>query len=403
VEAPIVEEKHKEQLSTEEIGDWESAFQEDEPLTFGTDKKISDTYVHHTPVEKPKVEVEQEKVESTSTNSSVSQVEVQSVAQKNTEVTVEEKPVVIEEKQTEVIQSKPEIIVSKPEVISPKSESVESKPEMSSQKEQQIINPSVQENNTFPQQEQLTKEETNTSPSSKQTEISQTTYSAFDNPWGEDDDGFSEPVPHTSLFFQSDDNKQEEQNHTLEPNQESKPIPEPVMEKPIQKPEPVQHQQTIPLESITEKKEEQEPTQQQQFDPSIPEDVQYGLRVLETATNEGQGMANGWEVCRALADLRRIWVIVDMEGKMVILASQNENQVADFFTSQEYAQTLIDEAHGRNKSLPPMVPRLISTKKLFRALAPTSCVIWINRGSPNAWTSIMGDTLPYVLQLMAQK
>jgi hypothetical protein len=40
---------------------------------------------------------------------------------------------------------------------------------------------------------------------------------------------------------------------------------------------------------------------------------------------------------------------------------------------------------------------------LFRALAPMQCVLWINRGSSNAWTSVMGDTLPYVLQLMAQK
>ncbi|MBA4492829.1 hypothetical protein ACFO25_08935 [Paenactinomyces guangxiensis] len=133
-------------------------------------------------------------------------------------------------------------------------------------------------------------------------------------------------------------------------------------------------------------------------DPAVEE----ALKKLEKATVEGQGMANGWEVCRAMAELRRIWVVVDPEGNMVILAGQDKSPIVDFFTSARHAQVLIDEAHQKNPSLPKMVPRLVSTKKLYKALAPRQPIVWINRGSPEAWTSIMGDTLPYVLQLMAQ-
>lgn len=134
----------------------------------------------------------------------------------------------------------------------------------------------------------------------------------------------------------------------------------------------------------------------------IPPDVAAGLKKLEKATIEGQGMGNGWEVCRAMAELRRIWVVVDPEGNMVILAGQDQSPIVDFFTSTRHAERLIAEACEKNPNLPPMVPRLISTKKLYRALAPRQPIVWINRGSPEAWTSIMGDTLPYVLQLMSQ-
>ncbi|MBA4601471.1 hypothetical protein [Thermoactinomyces mirandus] len=134
----------------------------------------------------------------------------------------------------------------------------------------------------------------------------------------------------------------------------------------------------------------------------IDPDVAAGLKKLEKATIEGQGMGNGWEVCRAMAELRRIWVVVDPEGNMVILAGQDQSPIVDFFTSSEHAKRLIDEALEKNPNLPPMVPRLISTKKLYRALAPRQPIVWINRGSAEAWTSIMGDTLPYVLQLMSQ-
>lgn len=130
--------------------------------------------------------------------------------------------------------------------------------------------------------------------------------------------------------------------------------------------------------------------------------IEAGLKKLERATVEGQGMANGWEVCRAMAELRRIWVVVDPEGNMVILAGQDQSPIVDFFTSSRHAQVLIDEAHQKNPSLPAMTPRLVSTKKLYKALAPRQPIVWINRGSPEAWTSIMGDTLPYVLQLMSQ-
>ncbi|MGA9174726.1 MAG: hypothetical protein WBZ33_12220 [Thermoactinomyces sp.] len=138
--------------------------------------------------------------------------------------------------------------------------------------------------------------------------------------------------------------------------------------------------------------------------PSRPIDPQVaaGLKKLEKATIEGQGMGNGWEVCRAMAELRRIWVVVDPDGNMVILAGQDQSPIVDFFTSEAHANRLIEEARQKNPNLPPMTPRLISTKKLYRALAPRKPIVWINRGSPEAWTSIMGDTLPYVLQLMGQ-
>lgn len=135
----------------------------------------------------------------------------------------------------------------------------------------------------------------------------------------------------------------------------------------------------------------------------VPTDVREGLERLEKATIEGQGMANGWEVCQVLAEIRRIWIIVDQQENMVILAGQDQSPIVDFFTSDVYAQRLIDEAHANNPNLPPMSPQLVSTKKLYRALSLRQPIVWINRGSSGAWTSVMGDTLPYVLQLMAQR
>jgi hypothetical protein len=144
--------------------------------------------------------------------------------------------------------------------------------------------------------------------------------------------------------------------------------------------------------------EPREPVAKRPIDP----DVEAGLKKLEKATIEGQGMGNGWEVCRAMAELRRIFVVVDPDGNMVILAGQDHSPIVDFFTSEAHAWRLIEEARRKNPNLPPMTPRLISTKKLYRALAPRRPIVWINRGSEEAWTSIMGDTLPYVLQLKEQ-
>ncbi|MDQ0417683.1 hypothetical protein J2Z48_001856 [Croceifilum oryzae] len=135
---------------------------------------------------------------------------------------------------------------------------------------------------------------------------------------------------------------------------------------------------------------------------SIPPELKAQLEQLERATMSGQGVANGWEVCRLLADSRRIWVITDHNGNMVILAGQDQSPIVDFFTSDTHAEQLIQEAKKQNPSLPDMMPRLVSTKKLFRALASRQPVVWINRGTSVAWTSVMGDTIPYILQLMAQ-
>jgi hypothetical protein len=146
------------------------------------------------------------------------------------------------------------------------------------------------------------------------------------------------------------------------------------------------------------------PPSQPQLIPNrgIDEEVKRGLNRLEEVTVSGEGMANPWDVCQILAEIRRIWVIVDGEGNMVILAGQDQSPIVDFFTSDLHAQRLIDEAHESNPSLPKMKPQLVSTKKLYRALASRQPIVWINRGSPEAWTSVMGDTLPYVMQLMSQ-
>ena len=183
-----------------------------------------------------------------------------------------------------------------------------------------------------------------------------------------------------------------------EPNPQL-PEPLPQAQEPVDnKPEP--QGEMIPQEQAADRPKpvSPDPVRQKPIDP----DVAMGLKKLEKATIEGQGMGNGWEVCRAMAELRRIWVVVDPDGNMVILAGQDQSPIVDFFTSAEHAERLIQEAREKNPSLPAMVPRLISTKKLYRALAPRQPIVWINRGSPEAWTSIMGDTLPYVLQLMSQ-
>lgn len=150
------------------------------------------------------------------------------------------------------------------------------------------------------------------------------------------------------------------------------------------------------------KQTEKEAQTKRKGNQGLPQDVREGLERLEKATIEGQGMANGWEVCQVLAEIRRIWIIVDQQENMVILAGQDQSPIVDFFTSDVYAQRLIDEAHKNNPNLPPMYPQLVSTKKLYRALSPRQPIVWINRGSSGAWTSVMGDTLPYVLQLMTQ-
>lgn len=208
---------------------------------------------------------------------------------------------------------------------------------------------------------------------------------------------------HAAVIFSGRRQKLPEQAQTAElPEQvpAANQLPEPLP----QSPEPVSN----PSRETATSNQEPERVQPQPVSPEpvprkpVDPDVAMGLKKLERATIEGQGMGNGWEVCRAMAELRRIWVVVDPDGNMVILAGQDQSPIVDFFTSAEHAERLIQEAREKNPNLPPMVPRLISTKKLYRALAPRQPIVWINRGSPEAWTSIMGDTLPYVLQLMSQ-
>lgn len=169
--------------------------------------------------------------------------------------------------------------------------------------------------------------------------------------------------------------------------------------------------QDEPVNDVSSPVTKQEPSevkQQAEVPPirqgnqQVAPDVKTGLERLERATIAGQGSTNAWEVCQVLAEIRRIWVIADPDGNMVILAGQDQTPIVDFFTSDSYAYDLIQEAKQQNPKLPKMTPRLVSTKKLYRALASRHTIVWINRTSSIAWTSPMGDTLPYVLQLMMQ-
>jgi hypothetical protein len=371
----IVKEEAKETMEKETVEDWEKVFSaEEEPLTAGGDIKQTGAFTAVTQPVQQKQVVEEKPMQ---------QEEVVEEKPVQQEQVVEEKPVqqeeVIEEKplqQEEVIEEKP---VQQEQVVEEKPMQQEQVVEEKLVQQEEVVEEKPVQQEEVVEEKPMQQEEVVEEKPVQQKQVS----SDFDNPWGEEDDGFAKQIPKTSLFFSS------------KPSEENNIPTKPVVNQ--SKPKPVEKKVTQP--PVKQVPEEVIPSVQ----PVVATEVQYGLKALENAIDIGQGMANGWEVCRALADLRRIWVIVDMEGKMVILASQDEQRIADFFTSEENARALIKEAHSRNENLPQMVPRLISTKKLFRALAPMQCVLWINRGSPNAWTSIMGDTLPYVLQLMAQK
>jgi hypothetical protein len=127
--------------------------------------------------------------------------------------------------------------------------------------------------------------------------------------------------------------------------------------------------------------------------------VQAGLQALEQAIRQGQGIANGWEVCRALADMQSVWVIVDSRGELVPLTQDSGQLMIDLFTSESHAMALLEDWKQKHPDGPPLTPRLVPARPLFEAWAPKSPVVWINRGTPQAWTSVTGETLPYVVQL----
>ncbi|MBN2908778.1 hypothetical protein JQC72_04480 [Polycladomyces sp. WAk] len=127
--------------------------------------------------------------------------------------------------------------------------------------------------------------------------------------------------------------------------------------------------------------------------------AQAGLQALEQAIRQGQGIANGWEVCRALAELQSVWVIVDSQGELVPLTQDGGQLMIDLFTSEAHALALLEDWKQKHPDMPPLIPRLVPARPLFETWAPKTPVVWINRGTPQAWTSVTGETLPYVLQL----
>lgn len=127
--------------------------------------------------------------------------------------------------------------------------------------------------------------------------------------------------------------------------------------------------------------------------------TQTGLKALEQAILQGQGIGNGWEVCRALAELQYVWVIVDGRGELVPLTPDSGQLMIDLFTSERHALALLEDWRQKHPDKPPLSPRLVPAHPLFEAWAPKMPVVWINRGTPQAWTSVTGDMLPYVLQL----
>jgi hypothetical protein len=98
-----------------------------------------------------------------------------------------------------------------------------------------------------------------------------------------------------------------------------------------------------------------------------------------------------------MAELRKIWVIVDPDGKPASLDFETRVPVVDFFTSRDRAIRLIKAFQQRGKELPGMEPRLVDARPLFKRLAAYEPIVWINRGAPEGWTSVSNGLLPAVL------
>lgn len=122
------------------------------------------------------------------------------------------------------------------------------------------------------------------------------------------------------------------------------------------------------------------------------------LGSLEKAVIEGQGIANSWGICQALAKVGHIWIVSDKNGKMVPL-SQNESFTVDLFTSKEHALSLIEKVRQERTDLPELSPLLIRAEPFFRALEPRRPIVCINRESADSWISIVDDTLSHVMKL----
>lgn len=121
------------------------------------------------------------------------------------------------------------------------------------------------------------------------------------------------------------------------------------------------------------------------------------LERLDQAVRMGQGWVNSREIIRRMAELRKIWVIVDPDGKPAFLDFETRVPVVDFFTSRDRAIRLIKALQQRGKELPGMEPRLVDARPLFKRLAAYEPIVWINRGAPEGWTSVSNGLLPAVL------
>lgn len=312
------------------------------------------------------------------------------------------------------MQAKPEVEVEVKPDVAPKSDSdwlselvaqhsssanIESTPKEEQKRESQEVNDDVSK--TAPPTQSKPVESPEQSPKQSEEQPSQR-----ENPYS------LKSKQSDQLEFYRGQAQQEEEPISLLPKEKKSPS-EPKETSSVSQRQPQSsqsaYQETKP--SIQSKRKRKESAAKQTTQPSqsqpipnrgVDEEIKRGLNRLEEVTVSGEGMANPWDVCQILAEIRRIWVIVDGEGNMVILAGQDQSPIVDFFTSDLHAQRLIDEAHESNPNLPKMQPQLVSTKKLYRALAPRQPIVWINRGSAEAWTSVMGDTLPYVMQLMSQ-
>ncbi|RAL25646.1 hypothetical protein [Thermoflavimicrobium daqui] len=170
----------------------------------------------------------------------------------------------------------------------------------------------------------------------------------------------------------------------------------------IQKPLPINTVDPAPVNQAPKEyknPEPKEPTQDE--NPGVDPDIKENLQRLKQQISTGAGV-NSWAVCNVLAELRKIWVITTNQKGLVILAQENKYPVIDIFTSKEYAQNLIDKERARKPELPPLVPQLVETNKLYRKFERKNPAIYINRSSSVEYRVGLGDPLPYILQRVRQ-
>jgi hypothetical protein len=123
------------------------------------------------------------------------------------------------------------------------------------------------------------------------------------------------------------------------------------------------------------------------------------LFILERIGGEGQDAGNAEKVCRALANLRQVWVLVDEENDIIALSNPGHPPLIDFFNSKAYAYQFLEEARRHNEGARRARAQIMPAEGIFRALAQVQPNICINRFSEGQWFGHT-DTIPRVLQLM---